>query len=128
MWDNSTLPRFVGCLESLPNLHTLEIGRTNDITAPLKKALQHVELPQIEALILPQAAHPLLQHCRNVEDIVCVVKDVATSSREFIGSLASNQESKVERLAIPLVSRDKPSRERSNTPREHGARIVTDCL
>ena len=110
IWNNPTLPKFVKCLESLPNLHTLEIGRTNDyITAPLKKALQHVELPQIKTLILPPAVYPLLRHCRDVEDVVFVVRSETMSSDEFLGSLVSGKESKVKRLAIPLVSSGNPS-------------------
>ena len=113
MWNNSILPKFIKCLESLPNLHTLEIGRADgDITAPLEKALKHVELPQIKVLILPPAVHPLLRHCRDVEDVVYVVANRAILTDEFLGSLASNQDSKVKRLTIPLtVSRGSPSSE-----------------
>ena len=109
--SDSILPLFVGCLESLPNLHTLEIGRAHSYTAaPLKKALGRVEFPQIKTLILPPTAYPLLQHCRDVEDVICVVRDVTLSSDEFLGSLASNRDSKVRRLTIPLVSFGTPSR------------------
>ena len=105
------LPKFVKCLESLPNLHTLEIGRADgDITTSLEKALKHVELPQIKLLILPPAVHPLLRHCRNVEDVVYVVVNKAILTDEFLGSLASNQDSKVKHLTIPLVSSGNPSR------------------
>jgi len=119
LWNNTTLPKFVKCLETLPNLHTLEIGRANgDITAPLKKALQHVELPQIKVLILPPTTYPLLRHCRNVEDVVCVARTVRNevmSSDDFLGSLVSGQDSKVTRLAIPLVLCGNSSRRRSGT-------------
>ena len=111
MWNNSILPKFVKCLESLPNLHTLEIGRADgDITAPLGKALKHVKLPQIKVLILPPTVHPLLRHCCNVEDVVYVVMNRVALADEFLGSLASNQDSKVKRLTIPLVSRGSPFR------------------
>ena len=107
----STLPSFVKCLEALPNLHTVEIGWADGaITASLKTALKRVKLPQIKSLILPPAAHPLLRHCRDVEDVVCVVKDKTTTSDEFLGSLTSNRNSKVKRLAIPLVLWSNPSR------------------
>ena len=112
-----TLPSFVKCLESLPGLHTVEIGLADDaMSASLKSALKRVKLPQIKTLIIPPAAHPLLRHCRNVEDVVCVVKDKTTTSDEFIGSLASNRNSKVKRLAIPLALWDNPSRKLSSTP------------
>ena len=111
--NNSTLPKFVKCLGSLPNLHTIEIGRAGDtITAPLENALKRVKLPQIKALILPPAAYPFLRRCHNVEDIVCVVSSDDACYDGFIESLASNRDAKVKRLAIPLVSGGYPSRER----------------
>ena len=110
-WDNTALPPFIRCLESLPNLHTLEIGRADgSITTPLKNALKRVKLPQIKTLIIPPEAYPLLQCCCDVEDVVCVIKDNTFSSDEFLGSLAANRDSKVRRLAIPLVSLGNPSR------------------
>jgi len=117
MWNNSTLPKFVKCLEALPNLHTLEIGRANgDITAPLEKALKYIKLPQIRVLILPPTAHPLLRYCSNVEDVAYVVMNKAILCDEFLGSLASNQDSKVKRLTIPLVSSGNPSRKWCSSP------------
>ena len=107
----SAFPLFVKCLKSLQNLHTLEIGRAEGaITTQLKIALKRVKLPQIKTLILPPAAHPLLRHCHNIEDLVCVVKDKTVASDDFLGSLASNRDSKVKRLAIPLVLWCNPSR------------------
>ena len=48
------------CLQSLPNLHTLEValaeGVENTATTPLKKALGSVKLPQVKTLIIPPAA------------------------------------------------------------------------
>lgn len=112
VWNNSTLSKLIKCLESLPNLHTLEIGRAaGNVTAPLEKALKHTKLPQIKTLILPPTAYPFLRYCPNVEDVVYVVTNRAILSDEFLGSLASNQDSKVKRLTIPLVSCGKPSRE-----------------
>jgi len=106
----SIISLFVKCLESLPNLHTLEVGLVGGVTIPLKKALKGVKLPQIKTMVLPPAAHPLLQHCCNVEDVFCVVGYENVSSEEFLGSLASNRDSKVKQLTIPLVSWDNPSR------------------
>ena len=111
IWNNSILPKFVKCLEFLPSLHTLEIGRADgDITTPLEKALKRVKLPQIKVLILPPTVHPLLRHCCNVEDVVYVVMNRAVLMDEFLASLASNQDSKVKRLTIPLASCGSPSR------------------
>ena len=102
---------FVECIKSLPNLHTLEIGSwAEHTTTRLRVALKSVELPQVKALIIPPTAHLLLQHCHDVEDVVCVVKEEITTSDDFLGSLISNQDSKVKRLAIPLGLWPNPSR------------------
>jgi len=113
----SIISLFVKCLESLPNLHTLEVGLVGGVTIPLKKALKGVKLPQIKTMVLPPAAHPLLQHCCNVEDVFCVVGCENRYSEEFLGSLASNRDSKVKQLTIPLVSWDDPSRFVAACPR-----------
>ena len=107
---------FVECLKSLPNLHTLEIGLIRDLprTTLLREALTRVKFPQIKTLILPPAAHPLLEHCPNVEDLEWVIGDRYATSGEFLGSLASILDSKIKRLAIPLVLEGNPSRKRSN--------------
>ena len=76
----------------------------NSATTALQTALEGVKLPQIKALILPPAAYPLLQHCCDVEDVACVVGYEGLSDG-FFKSLASNQQSKIKRLAIPLVLR-----------------------
>ena len=105
--NRSTLPKFVKCLESLPNLHTLEIGQADyHPMDSLKNALGRVELPQIKALILPPCAFPLLRSCRNVEDVVYVFIGWAMCLEEFFESLASNRDSKVKRLTIPMSSRN----------------------
>ena len=82
------------------------------ITGPLENALKCTVLPQIKTLIIPPAAHPLLRPCHDVEDFVCVVRHAPTStpSNGILGFLASNWNSKVKRLAIPLVSWANPSR------------------
>ena len=104
---------FVKCLKSLPNLHTLEIGMFcgDTVTTKLKKALGRVKLRQIKTLIIPPAAHPLLQHCRDVEDVICVIMGETQSSDGLLRSLTSNRDSKVKRLAIPLALWPNPSRE-----------------
>lgn len=110
-WTKSRFPLLVKCLQSVPNLHTLEIGRVDDSdTTLLKNALKGVKLPQVKTLILPPAAHPLLRHCRDVENVVCAVRDRNGSPDGFFRSFASNREPKVKRLAIPLATWDNPSR------------------
>ena len=110
-WYHPTFPPFVKCLESLPNLHTLEIGQLEDSNTPaLESALQGVELPQIKTLTLPPAAYPLLRRCRDVENVACVVGYREGSSDGFFESLASNRDSKIKRLVIPLVLQADPCR------------------
>jgi len=97
-----TLLLFAKCLESLLNLHTLEVELWDRrITTPLKNAFKHVRLPQIRTLILPIAAYPLLKHCGNVEDVILGRIHTSVPSKKFIGALASIRSSKVKRLAIP---------------------------
>ena len=110
-WDESIVPLFVGCLESLPNLHTLETSWVDRrIASPLEDALKRINLPQIKILLISPAAHPLLQHCHGVEDLACVVRSADPDIPDTIlCSLASNRNSKVQRLAIPLVSWANPS-------------------
>ena len=105
MWDTTPFPPFVECLKSLPNLHTLSVGCARDPdTTPLKDALKGVNLPQIKTLILLPAAYPLLEHCPNVEGVLCPIRDITgPSSDGFLESLMFNQDSKVKRLAIPLA-------------------------
>ena len=118
---------FVECLKSLQNLHTLEIGWTGgSITTILKNALKGVKLPQIKTLIIPPAAHPLLRHCCDVEDVICVVKEEPRSPDGILRSLASKRGSKVKRLAIPLVAWPNPSRKRLSIL-EWRVRTMTDC-
>jgi len=108
---------FVKCLESLPYLHTLEIGRVNDRldTLLLKNAIEGVKLPQIKALCLPPAANPLLDHCHNVEDVDWVVGGELISSNNYLEPLASIQDSKIRRLTVPLVSPGNASRKQPST-------------
>ena len=111
LWDETAFYPLVKCLRSLPNLHTLEVGWVNPFTATtLEDALRGVQLPQIKTLIMTPDIHPLLRHCHNVEDVVCVVGYRTTSFDVFLGSLASNQGSKIKRLAIPPALWTNPSR------------------
>ena len=114
--DFSALSKFVKCLGSLPNLHTLEIGQEDGYITPtlrnnaLRLKFKGVKLPQIKTLIIPPSAHPLLKQCPNVENVDWVIGDRNISSDEFLKSLASIRDSKIKRLAIPLVLQSYPSR------------------
>ena len=127
LWDSE--PTFVKCLESLPNLHTIEIGiglmYGRPRTALLREALQRVKLPQIKTLTLPPAAHPLLKHCPNAEDVDWLIGDDVKVSDEILGSLP-NRDSKIKRLTIPLVLSENPSRKWSSTLWDHTTIMVTD--
>ena len=110
-WGSSTLPELFKCLESLPNLHTLEMGEVAYYPPfQLRRLLERVKLPQVKALILPAHAYPLLEICHNVEDVVYVIQHGVTPSDEFCEPLASNQDSQVKRLTLPLISWSNPSR------------------
>jgi len=105
--------QLVECLESLPNLHTLEIGPLDDSLTVIrvKKALMwRTVLPQIKTLIIPEFAYPLLKRCPNVEDVVWVIIDKPITSDKFLRSLPPSYRSKVRRLTIPLVLPCNPSR------------------
>ena len=127
-----TVP-FARCLESLPNLHTLEIGWMDGSYARLLgNALSGVELPQIKTLILPPAACALLRHCPSVEDVVYVVGGATSYNYQlvdFLSWLASNKNSKVRRLAIPLASWDnRTSKQFSSLYYHRGVRMITNRL
>ena len=101
----------VKCLESLPNLHTLEIRQMHHpSTISLQSALGGAKLPQIKSLTLPPATYPLLQHCHNVEDVTWVTRYQEQSSHQLFRYLASNRHPKVKRLVIPLVMQGDSSR------------------
>lgn len=121
------VPRFIKCLESLQNLHTLEIGWVgHHFGTPLEDALNGIKLPQIKTLILPPVAYPLLQHCSNVEDIVFVIMDKTQSYDGSLRSLASKRNPKVKRLAIPLILWPNPSSKRFGTLQDHWVVMITN--
>jgi len=128
--DDQGICPLVRCLSFLQNLHSLEIGSSDygPDTALLEKALERIVLPQMKTLIIPEPAHPLLKHCPNVEDVVWVITNKPITSDEFLESLSSNCDSKVERLTIPLVLHGNPSRKRSSTLSYDEIITVTDRL
>ena len=129
-WIPTAFTPFVECLKSLPNLHTLSIGYGDDLsTTPLANALKGADFPQIKNLILIPAAYPLLQHCRNVEDVVCTIRDVTgPSSDGFLRSLMSNRDSKLKRLAISLALLPDPPRKSPSTPWNHEMIMTIEIL
>lgn len=80
------LPAFASCLQSLPNLHTLELCHVHqEMTTKLKKAFEGVMIPSIRTVVLPTIAHHILRSCPNVEDITCTVGD----GSQLLGTIAS---------------------------------------
>lgn len=77
---------FAQCLPALPNLHTLEItSMENTHSQLLCVGLMTAVLPQIRTAILPPAAHHILRHCPNIEDLTCSWEG---PNRQFFESLA----------------------------------------
>lgn len=51
-WAESTIPPFIECLRSLPNLHMLGIGWIRESVAlPLENALEGFKVPHIVATV-----------------------------------------------------------------------------
>lgn len=92
---DTILPAFANCLQSLPNLHTLELCHVHqEMTTKLKKAFEGVTIPSIRTVVLPTIAHHILRSCPNVEDVTCNVGD----GSQILGTIASKCP-KVERIS-----------------------------
>ncbi|KDQ60174.1 hypothetical protein JAAARDRAFT_125597 [Jaapia argillacea MUCL 33604] len=90
------LPALVSCLESLPNLHTLQVVHAHaQMTSALGKAFENVSLPTIRTVILPSCAHNIIKCCPEVRDVTCNEDD----GSKLIGSLVKGGCNKVERIA-----------------------------
>ena len=82
------------------------------MTTSLEKALKRVKFPQIKTLILSPNAHPILRRCHNVEDVVYAIRDRTwLHNAEFRTTLESNWNTKIKRLAFPLILWPNLSRE-----------------
>lgn len=83
---DAILPIFANCLQSLPNLHTLEICHVHqEMTTKLRKAFEGMTMPSIRTVVLPTIAHHILRSCPNVEDVTCNVGD----GSQILGTIAS---------------------------------------
>ncbi|KAG6856136.1 hypothetical protein H0H87_007196 [Tephrocybe sp. NHM501043] len=68
----TTLPAFVQCLLTLPNLHTLQILRAHtQMTTHLKNAFEGHPLSQVRTVVLPDHAHNVLRSCPEVRRVIC---------------------------------------------------------
>jgi len=100
-------PAFVNCLGSLSNLHTLEIVSKNirwRESHHLEHTLRNTHRLH-EALIIPPAVRLLLKPCSNAEEVPASV-----IPNDFFGSLSTIRDSKIKRMAIPLISLGDSSR------------------
>ncbi|KAG6819257.1 hypothetical protein H0H93_013701, partial [Arthromyces matolae] len=72
----AVLSAFVQCLESLPNLHTLQVVRAHtQMTTHLKLAFEGHVLPQVRTVVLPDHAHNVLRSCPGVREVMCNYDD-----------------------------------------------------
>lgn len=97
---DTILPAFVNCLQSLPNLHTLELCHVHhEMTTKLKLAFEGIKIPSIRTIVLPTIAHHILRSCPNVEDVTCNVGD----GSQILGTITASCP-KVERISGVIPS------------------------
>jgi len=97
---DTIIPAFADCLQSLPNLHTLELCHVHQgMTTKVKRAFEGVAIPSIRTVVLPTIAHHILRSCPNVEDVTCNVGD----GSQIFGTIASKCP-KVERISGMMPS------------------------
>ena len=97
---DAILPAFADCLQSLPNLHTLELCHVHrGMTTKVKEAFEGIAIPSIRTVVLPAIAHHILRSCPNVEDVTCNSGD----GSQIFGTIASKCP-KVERLSGMMPS------------------------
>jgi len=72
--EKGVISAFAECLAFLPNLHTLNVihASSASITSnALKKVFKNKQYPQIRTMMLPDAAHFIVQCCSGVREIRC---------------------------------------------------------
>lgn len=67
------------------NLNTLAITSIEGTDSRFRVGLKYTTLPQIRTTILPSAAHHILRHCPNIEDLTCSPDG---PNKEFFQSIA----------------------------------------
>ena len=69
----TVLPACVRAIETLPNLHTLQIIRTHDrMSNILKEVFDGHVFPQVRTIALPSHAHNILRCCPEVRKVICI--------------------------------------------------------
>lgn len=73
---NNVLPPFVKLLQSLPNLHTIQVPHAHSaITGALKGAFEGSSFPSVRTVIMPTCAHEILRCCPGTRDVTCIEDD-----------------------------------------------------
>ncbi|KAF8646023.1 hypothetical protein AX16_007448 [Volvariella volvacea WC 439] len=73
---STVLPAFVRCLESLPNVHTLQIVHAHtQMTSHFKDHFEGHILSTIRTVVLPSHAHNVLRCCPEARKVVCNYDD-----------------------------------------------------
>jgi hypothetical protein len=71
--EGEVLSIFAQCLQSLPNVHTLQIaGVLGQAATAIKTAFKNHRFLPIRTIILPTLAHHVLSSCPQVKDITCI--------------------------------------------------------
>ncbi|KAF8596239.1 hypothetical protein BDV93DRAFT_563523 [Ceratobasidium sp. AG-I] len=70
------LPPFVKLMQSLPNVHTIQIPHAHSaITGFLKTAFEGSTFPSVRTIIMPTCAHEILRCCPGARDVTCIEDD-----------------------------------------------------
>jgi hypothetical protein len=91
---DEVLSTFAQCLQSLPNVHTLQIsGVIGQLATAIKTAFKGHRFLQIRTVIIPAIAHHILSSCPQVKDITCIGRP-----KEFFISTIAKKCKQVEAL------------------------------
>jgi hypothetical protein len=106
--EGEVLSIFAQCLQSLPNVHTLQIaGVIGQAATAIKTAFKNHRFLQIRTIILPAPAHHVFSSCPQVKDITY------TSYQEnYIFNTISRRCKQVEALDIMAHGNNSIERER----------------
>lgn len=94
---------FAKCLQSLPNLHTLQIGGIiGPVEMPIKTAFKGYRFPQIRTVVFPTLAHHILSSCPQVRNVTCT-----GHHQDKVVNVIAKRCKKVEALCIMALSNDR---------------------
>jgi hypothetical protein len=101
------LRTFANCLQSLPNLHTLQIASVNgNLATAIKTAFNGRRFLKIHTITLPVIAHHILRSCPQVRNVACT----HWVEKYFINTVAQKCK-KVEALDVVVLLNDTVDRE-----------------